>query len=206
MKENIISIDIVKDIIKASYTGGRYKGEEVNKLLIDRINDLTPNSLLLIDFKKANPLDYVFCQYAFGPILKIIQENIKPTIFQMQLLHKRCFYRGILKHIDKTLPRNSTLEDSEKIVFGAGIYLMIETDIEEKIEFVGNLNSDDNSILKYINEIHSVSERDIIDAKKDLQPAKIIESLNSLNKKGFILSPQNGDGNYCSIYEILKSK
>jgi len=206
MKENIILIDIVSDIIKAPYTGGRYKGEEVSKLLNDRITELTPSSLLLIDFQKANPLDYVFCQYAFGPILKVIQENNKPTIFKMQPLHKRCFYRGILKHIDKTLPRNTSMEESEKIFLDAGLFTMIATDGNEIIEFIGNLNSTDNLILKFINESHSVSERDIINAKKNFQPNKIIESLNSLNKKGFILNPQNGNDNYCSVYEILKSK
>lgn len=206
MKENIISIDIVSDIIKASYTGGRYKGEEVNNLLTCRITELTATSLLIIDFQKANPLDYVFCQYAFGPILEMIQENNKPTIFKMQPLHKRCFYRGILKHIDKTLPRNTTMEESEKIFSGAGLFTMIATDGKENIEFIGNLTPNDNSILSFINESHSVSERDIIDAKNEFQPTLIIESLKSLNKKGFILNPINGSDNYCSVYELLKSK
>ncbi len=205
MKENIISIDIVEDIIKASYTGGRYKGEEVYKLLIGIITNLTPSSLLLIDFQKANPLDYVFCQYAFGPIIHAIQENNKPTIFKMKLIHKRCFYRGILKHVDRTLPRNTTIEETEKIFLGTGLSTMIETGGMENIEFIGNLNSIDKSILKFINESHSVTERDIIDAIEEFQPNKIIESLSSLNKKGFIINPKNGSDNYCSVYEILKS-
>ena len=206
MNEKIISVDIVKDIIRASYTGGRYKGEEVSKLLNEKISELTPSSLLIIDFQKANPIDYVFCQYAFGPILKVIQENSKPTIFKMQSLHKRCFYRGILKHIDKTLPRNTSVEDSEKIFLGAGIFTMIGTDGEDKIEFIGSLNSDDSSILSFINESHAVSERDIIDAKTDFQPTKIVESLKSLNKKGFVLNPKGESDKYSSVYEYLKSK
>lgn len=205
MKENIITVDIVEDIIKATYTGGRYKGEEVRKILDDIITNLQSSSLLLIDMQKASPLDYVFCQYAFGPIIKVIQGNNKPIIFKMLLLHKRCFYRGILKHVDKTLPRNTSMEEAEKIFLGTSLFTMITTDGKENIEFIGNLNSIDDSILKFINESHSVSERDIINAIKDFQPNKIIESLNSLNKKGFIINPKNGSDNYCSVYEILKS-
>ena len=134
MKENTISVDIVSDIIKASYTGGRYKGEEVNKLLTNKIDELTASSLLIIDFQKANPLDYVFCQYAFGPILKMIQDNSKPTIFKMQAIHKRCFYRGILKHIDKTVPRKTSVEESEKIFIDTGVFTMICTVDQENVE------------------------------------------------------------------------
>lgn len=205
MKEKIISVDIISDIIKTSYTGGRYKGEEVNKLLTNKIDELTASSLLIIDFQKANPLDYVFCQYAFGPILKIIQDNNKPTVFRMQPMHKRCFYRGILKHIDKTLPRKATVEESEKIFFDTGIFTMISIVDKENVDFIGKLALNDSSILNYINESNSVSEREIIDAKKEFQPTEIIESLRSLNKKGFILNPKDGSDKYCSVYKLLKN-
>jgi len=205
MEEKIVSIDIVSDIIKAAYTGGRYKGKEVEKILLDSIAKLNPSSLLIIDILKANPLDYVFCQYAFGSVLQMIQENNKPTLFKMQPLHMRCFYRGILKHIDKGLPRNTQIEESKKIFFETGFFTMIKT-VDENIEFIGNLNSDDKSILNFINTKHKVSERDIIDVEKNLQPTQIIESLKSLNMKGFILSPMNGSDKYCSVYEYLKPK
>lgn len=205
MAENIILIDIVRDIIKASYTGGRYKGEEVSSLLNNKVSQLTPSSLLIVDFQKANPLDYVFCQYAFGPILKEIQENNKPTIFKMQPLHKRCFYRGVLKHIDRSLPRNTSLEESEKLFLGAELFTMIGTDGTATIDFIGKLDTEENVILKFINEKHSVSERDIIDEQKELQPTKIIDSLKSLNKKGFILNPKDGSDKYLSVCELLKS-
>jgi len=201
MGEKAILIDIVQDIIKTPYTGGRYKGEEVETVLKSRLSRLKASSLLILDFQKANPLDYVFCQYAFGPIIKEIQENSKPTIFKMQPLHKRCFYRGILKHIDKSLPRNSTAEESRNIFLSAGLYTIIEADGPEDIEFIGSLTDDESTILSFINERKSVSEREIIRAQEMLQPRKIVDSLKSLNKKGFILSPADAQDNYSSIYE-----
>lgn len=206
MMGNVITIDIVNDIIKAFYVGGRYKGEEVNKILCNIISNLAPYSILVIDLQNANPLDYVFCQYAFGPVINEVQNNNKPTLFKMQPIHKRCFYRGILKHIDKSLPRNSSIEESEKVFKDSGYFTMITSDKQDKIEFIGNLNTTDTSILKFINELTSVSGREIINSKNEYHSDVIVESLKSLNRKGFILTTNNDEDRYYSIYEILKLK
>lgn len=205
MDKKVISIDIVTDIISASYTGGQYKGREVFATLKEKIIGLEPGALFLIDFQKANPLDYVFCRYAFGPIIELIHQNTKPTIFKMQQLHKGCFYGGILKHITGTRPKNKSPEEMEIIFNEAGFHTMIATDGNSNINFIGNIDSTDSSILNFINESHCVSSREIIDAKKEIKAEIIVESLKSLNKKGFIMNSQNGSDKYLSVYEFLKS-
>ena len=201
---NISFIDIVSDIIKVPYTGGRYKGEEVNKILIDKISGLSSDSLLVLDFQKANPLDYVFCQYAFGSILEMIQEKSKPMMFSMQPIHKRCFYRGVLKYINSDLPRKTQLEEMEDMFLESGLYTMIKAHENKNIEFIGKLSPEEESILKFINNANSVSERGVIDALQGFQPTPIIESLKSLSRKGFIISPWSKDQKYISVYQNLE--
>ena len=159
-----------------------------------------PSSVLQIDFSNAKDLDYVFCQHAFGSLIKTIQESNKPSLFIMQNFHKRCFYRGVLKYIDQSLPRNSSVEESEKILINAGFFLMMKVAGNNKIDFKGSLSPADDTILDFINSFLRKSEREIIDAMKEFEPTEITDSLRSLSRKGFILAPANGNHNYCSIY------
>lgn len=206
MVEKLITVNIINDVVRATYTGGRYKGEEVNNFLDKKVDELTSSSLLKIDFEKANPLDYVFCQYAFGPVIKKIQGSNKSVLFNMQQVHKRCFFRGILKYVDKSLPRNTSPEESERIFQDAGLFTMLMIDKKEVVEYKGNLTLIENSILTLINNSLVVSERDIINSIKDAAPTDIIHSLESLIQKGFILNSKNEANNYLSIYKLLNGK
>lgn len=200
----MITIDIIKEVINTTCAVGRYKGEEVSNLLKSHIDELMPSSVLQIDFSNAKDLDYVFCQHAFGSLIKMIQESNKPTLFTMQNFHKRCFYRGVLKRIDQDLPRNSSVEDSEKVFVSAGMFIMMKVGEKKEIDFIGDLNPIDDSILAFINNAKEKSEREIIDSKKEFEPTEITDSLRSLSRKGFILTPANGSHNYCSIYTQTK--
>ncbi len=201
----MITIDIIKEVINTSCAVGRYKGEEVSNFLKSHIDELMPTSVLQIDFSKAKDLDYVFCQHAFGSLIKTTQESNKPTLFIMQQFHKRCFYRGILKHIDQGLPRNSSAEESENVFVDAGMFIMMRIEEKDEIDFIGRLNSIDGSILAFINNAMTKSEREIIDTKKEFEPTEITDSLRSLSRKGFILTAANGSHNYCSIYSQTKN-
>jgi hypothetical protein len=204
MEQKLIAIDIIQNVLQSSVAVGRYRGEEVWKILDDQVKKITPTSLLVVDIRKANPLQYNFCQYAFGPLLKMLQENKNeniPILFQMHEHHKSCFFRGVLKHIDKSLPRS----ESEKAFVDAGMFTMIMLDGKNEIQYISNLSSLENEILSFVNELKSISEREIIEAKKERQPALIIDSLRSLNKKGFIVHLKNESDQYHSIYHYLKN-
>lgn len=204
MEQKIISIDIIQSVLQSPVAVGRYRGEEVCKILDEQVKEITPNSLLVVDIRKANPLQYNFCQYAFGPLLKMLQgnqsENI-PTLFRMHEHHKPCFFRGVLKYVDKSLPRS----ESAKAFVEAGMFTMILLDGKNEIQYIANLSSLENEILSFVNELKSISEREIIEAKKELQPAHIIDSLRSLYKKGFIVHLKNGEDQYHAIYQYLKN-
>ena len=205
MEQKKITLDIIKDVLKSLATVGRYRGEEVYKILDEEIKKITPTTVLVVDIRKANPLQYVFCQYAFGPILKILQEyknENKLILFHMKEHHKACFFRGVIKYIDKNLPRNKSMD----AFIESGMFTMIMFDGEDEIHYIANLSSLENEILDYINELESISEIEIIEAKKELyQPSDIIDSLRSLDKKGFIVHLKNGNDQYHSIYQYFKN-
>jgi hypothetical protein len=196
----IIEIDIVQQILQSAVAVGRYRGEEVYHAIEKKIKEIDSLSLLRIDITKANPLQYNFCQHAFGPLIKVLQDSkTARAIFKMHDHHKACFFRGVLKHIDKALPRNQ----SEKGFVESGMFTMIMLDNQKEIQYISNLSPTDNEILALINDLKSVSERTIIEQKKETQPADIIDSLRSLDKKGFIIHG-NGDDQYKSVYEYFK--
>lgn len=197
------SINLVQDIIKSPSAIGRYRGEEVFQVLESTINELDNFTLLIIDIREANPLQYVFCQYAFGPLLKILQDNgseKKRFIFQMYDHHKTCFFRGVLKTIDKTIPRN----ESFPAFIESDLFTLLKIGNQTQIEFVSKLNEIDKVLLTLINQAGTISGRKIIESIKDYDPDSIVDSLRSLNYKGFITHIKNEIDQYYSLYQYLK--
>ena len=203
MESNLVTIDIIQNVLQSPVAVGRYRGEEVCKIIDDKANNISSLSILLIDIRKANPLQYNFCQYAFGPLINKLQHNKNvPTIFRMHEHHKACFFRGVLKHIDKNLSRN----DSEKVFIESGMFTMLVIDSQTEVKFISSLSHIEEEILYLINHSKVISERDIIETKKEMQPAHIIDALRSLDKKGFILHLKNDTDQYHSIYQYLNIK
>lgn len=202
MEKKIITIDIIQNVLQASAAVGPYRGKEVSDFLEHEVEKITSKSVLVIDIRKALPLQYVFCQYAFGPLLKSLQEGKSlPTVFKMHEHHKQCFFRGIIKYINKNLPRN----ESEKAFIESGLFTMILLDNSEDIQYISNLEPLENEILNFVNEAQSISQRDIIEAKTAKEPADIIDTLRSLDRKGFVLHTKNGIEEYSSIYHYIKN-
>ena len=81
---------------------GMYRGEETWNEIERVMNEVPDYVLVLIDLRQANPLQYVFCQYAFGPLFQAFKNNEwrhKYTIFQMYDFHQPGFFRGVLKYL-----------------------------------------------------------------------------------------------------------
>jgi hypothetical protein len=196
------SINLIQDIIKSPSAVGRYRGEEVFQVLERTINELDNYTLLIIDIREANPLQYVFCQYAFGPLLKILQENgseKRRFIFQMHEHHKTCFFRGVLKNIDKTILRN----ESFPAFIESDLFTLLKIGNQTQIEFVSRLSELDRVLLNLINETGTISVRKIIESIKNYEPDSIVDSLRSLNFKGFIIHIKNELDQYYSLYQYL---
>jgi len=203
METKTIFIDVIQNVLQSPVAVGRYRGEEVCRILEDEVKNIKQASLLVVDMRKANPLQYNFCQYAFGPLLQKLQHDKSiPIIFQMHGHHKPCFFRGVIKYIDISLPRN----ESEKAFIESGLFTMILLEGENEIQYISRLSSLESEILSFVNETISISQREIIETKKEFQPEDIIDSLRSLDNKGFLLHLSDGNEEYHSVYQYLKDK
>lgn len=176
--------DIVKPL-NSPVVIGMYRGKEIwteIEKLIDKISD---DTLVLIDLRRANPLQYVFCQHAFGPLFKALKDQRwqhKYVIFQMYDFHKPGFFRGILKHLGSELPR----KESESGFVTAGMYAKLIVGDEEKINFIGNLNTNEQTILDVVNEFKQITSMEAAE-KTDLAGEIVVDTLRSLVQKYFVV-------------------
>ena len=147
-------------------------------------------------------MQYVFCQYAFGPLLKTLQEKgseNKRIMFQMHEHHKICFFRGVLKNIDRTIPRN----ESFTTFIESDLFALLKIGNQTAIEYISKLTEIEKVLLNLINETGTISGRSIIESIKDFDPDSIVDSLRSLNFKGFIVHIKNEIDQYYSLNQYL---
>jgi hypothetical protein len=200
MEIEVFTIDIIQDVLQAPAAVGSYRGEEISKYIEKVIKNIQPGKILVLDLVKALPLHYVFCQFAFGPLLKSIQQEfILPIVFKMHEHHKQCFFRGIVKYLDKDLPRI----EAEKEFIDSGMFTILLFDGDHELKFISNLTPIEEDLLNLINSNSSMTQRDIIEAKEDIQPSDIIDSLRSLNRKGFIINLKDNSEIFYSISKIV---
>ena len=195
-------LDIVK-LLNSPAVVGMYRGKEVwaeIEKLMDKVSDGT---LVLIDLRQANPLQYVFCQHAFGPLFQALISRKwirRYMIFQMYNFHKPGFFRGVLKYLGNELPR----KESESGFVAAGMYSKLIVGDEEKISFIGNLNTNEQSMLDVVNDSRQITSMKA--AEKTHLPGEIVvDALRSLAQKYFIVehSDKSGQAYYYSYYNYF---
>jgi len=197
-------LDIVK-LLNSPAVVGMYRGKEIwsdIEKLMDRVTDGT---LVLIDLRRANPLHYVFCQYAFGPLFESLMSRKwaqKYVIFQMYDFHKPGFFRGVLKYLGKELPRKK----SEAGFVSANMYTKLIIGDEELINFVGNLDKNEQIILKVVNDMLSVTVRQVVQ-QSGLTEEIIVDGLRALEERYFIVVDKSGSvPYYYSFYNYFRKE
>jgi hypothetical protein len=168
------------------------------------MNEVTDNSMVIIDIREANPLQYEFCQYAFGPLLKAFNSGEWPrkyVIFRMYEFHKPGFFRGVLKDLGTELPRR----ESEGGFVSAGFYLKMVVGDTDLINFVGNLDEHKSQTLSVINDMKDATARQLVE-RLSLPEEVVVDSLRLLVEKKFIVGPyahENEQPHYYSFYKYL---
>lgn len=203
------TIDIIENVLQSPMATGSYRGEEVSETLNNTIKSLDTHELLVIDICKAFPLEYSFCEYAFGPLLKKLNENKaenKLIIFHLLKDDEFCFFRGVLKHIDSSIPRHGSISSAKSAFIESGMFLMMKYDNNNEIQYIAKLLKIEQEILTFVNEKEAVSGRGIIEAKKEFESETIVDSIRSLKQKGFIVQLEDGDDQYYSIYKYFKDR
>lgn len=197
-------LDIV-ELLNSSAVVGMYRGKEIwteIEKLMDRAKE---GALVLIDLRRANPLQYVFCQYAFGPLFQALKDRKwaqKYVIFQMHDFHKPGFFRGVLKCIGNELPR----KESEAGFVSADMYTNLIIGDENTIDFIGNLNENELIILNVVNDMKAVTVRQVVE-QSDLPEEIIVDGLRLLEQKYFIVMDKYGSATYYySLYNYFQEE
>jgi len=198
-----IEVDIA-DLLNSAAMVGMYRGKEVWGEIEKKMNEVLDNSMVMIDIRKANPLQYEFCQYAFGPLFKAFNNGEWPckyVIFRMYEFHKPGFFRGILKDLGTELPRR----ESEDGFVSAGFYAKLIVGDIDIISFVGNLDEHKSQTLSVINDMKDATARQMV-GKLSLPEEVVVDSLRFLVEKKFIVGPyaqENETPHYYSFHKYL---
>lgn len=179
-------IDVVS-LLGSTAMVGMYRGKEAWGEVEKQMDEVADNTLVLIDIRRANPLQYEFCQYAFGPLFEALNSGRwlrKYVIFQMYDFHKPGFFRGVLKHLGTELPR----KESEKGFVSAGFYAKLVVGDDELISFVGSLSENQQRILHVVDEMREVIAGQAVE-KSDLSVEIVVDALRFLVMKYFVVGP-----------------
>ena len=194
-------LDIVR-LLNSPAVVGMYRGKEVwaeIEKLMDKVSDGT---LILIDLRQASPLQYVFCQHAFGPLFQVLISRKwirKYVIFRMHDFHKPGFFRGVLKYLGNELPR----KESEVGFVSANMYTKLIVGDKDLINFVGNLNENEQIILNVVNNMRDVTVRQVVQ-ESGLTEEVIVDALRALDEKYFIVVAKSGSMlHYYSFYNYF---
>jgi hypothetical protein len=199
-----INIDVV-NMLNSPAVVGRYRGMEVKQQIERQMDETSNDFLVLIDLRKANPLQYEFCQYAFGPLIREINSNRwsnKHVIFQMQPYHESGYFRGVLKYLGTELSR----KESEKGFVLAGFYTNLIIGDENCIRFIGNLNADQRKVLDEANRIKVITAKEVV-SNLGLSEEVVVQSLGFLVTKHFLMISESDSGSthhYYSFYNYFK--
>lgn len=177
----------VADLLRSAIMVGRYRGEEVWSELEKLIEGMPDNAVALIDIRQAMPLQYTFCQYAFGPLLEALDEGRwvhKYVIFGVHDFHQSGFFRGVLKSLGTELPR----KESQKGFVEAGFYAKLILGDQKCISFIGRLNEDQLKVLNVINEM-TIATVDQIRARLGLSAEAVVAAISFLVQKHFVVGP-----------------
>ncbi len=183
---------------------GRYRGEGIWNDVKKLLDEVPNNTLALIDVRQAMPLQYTFCQHAFVPLFQALNSgrwSCKYVIFQMYDFHKSGFFRGVLKHLGRELPR----KESEKGFIEAGFYTKLTLEDERIIRFIGKLSENQNKVLNVVNEMKVVTAGQVREKLK-LSDEIIVDALRFLVEKYFLVGPSTESvpiPKYYSFYNYM---
>jgi len=200
--------DIKFDILIIEFTSrlgspqvvGKYRGQEAWNEIAEEMDKVVDGTAVLLDIKEANPLEYQFCQYAFGPVFQAFRERRWPNkyiIFRMDTFHKPLFFRGIIKYLGIDLPR----KESENGFIRSGYYAKLLVGDDKRIDFIGDLTEQRRRILEFANEVKECTVRQVAEVLK-ISEETIVDELRFLVREYLLLN--NADTSHTVYYSFYK--
>ena len=192
--------DIV-ELLNSFAVVGMYRGQEVWSVLETFLEQASDGILVLVNVERANPLDYEFCRYAFGPLFEALNNQRWPhkyVMFQMHDFHRPGFFHGVLKHLNIEIP---SFKESEKGFCSAGMYAKLYNNKNKKIDFIGQLEIDERKVCDVVNDMKKVTVRQVVE-KSGLSEENVVYALDALMKKYFVVRLRNESDSVLHYYSF----
>lgn len=172
-------------------------GRKVNLFIKENISEIQEPTLILINLRDLDPLDYEFIDLAFNDIftLSLINSNIF-IAFISDKWETEELLTGIL-HILKL--EGETGQSDEEILIKNGINLILVNE-ENEIQYLTTLDKVHIDVLKSIEVVESISSSEIQNKFK-LNAEQTTEILSNLQKCKFIYKTTTSNG---PLYSSIK--
>ena len=190
-------IDIIDDILGNEVALHRI-GQISYDYLIKEISKCKDSTLFVIDLSEANPIDYKFCEIAFGEIYKNSIKNKKlDFVFKSDKFQLRELITGILDYYK--ISRNYNTKEID-VFKENNLYLKNIFPNKNNLEFISNLSEDHYEVLRFINKKITVTSIEIQNSITET-PDITMPILNKLVEAKFILREE--ESIYSSIENLI---
>src|SRR5688500_419204 len=105
--QKTLGIEIIDDILKRPDALDSYLGEEVNNFLKEKLRDITEPTLIKMDLRKANPINYLFIKTGFGEFYKLVNSNTNlDCIYICNKSQLKHIFWGLSAYMDGNINRS----------------------------------------------------------------------------------------------------
>ena len=187
-------VDIIDDVL-IDEIALHYIGQTLFDYLDKELSKHKTSTTFIIDITKANPIDYKFCEIAFGKFYTdSINNEELDFIFKSDKYNLRELITGILEYLKI---RSSSDTNNEIDVFKENNLYLKYMNENNDLEYISNLSEDHYRVLNYINNKRTITSNEI---QKSITktPEKTTSILNSLVKAKFVIREKE------SIYSSIK--
>lgn len=186
-------VDLVAEILIRPSALAYVLGNRVSTELLRLSAELAQGTLLGIDMRRTNPIDYIFTKHAFGPICDSARINGHFDIIflgdEPQIRHT---LHGLLIHANKPYDRTGDI-----IADAAGLLHVKYIDTSDRVQFISNLTTVQSDVLKYVNSTSGTTVSELLDfLKKGTGHAHAVKDIGaayeSLAERKFLYHEVNG--------------
>lgn len=184
----VINIDIIDEILIRPEALNSYLGQEVNGFLADQLDKIKVPTLINIDLRKANPIDYSFTKDAFGTFYqRVTFDETIDSVFYLNNSQVKSLYWGLLEFEMRKLNGVGDYENEFKISNS----IKISTE-KKDLQFVSNFKEIELKILNFINSCNTITDKDLYlyFTSEGISYDDIIDSIRSLRAKKFIYTDE----------------
>ena len=182
--KNEIEINVINDILTEPMAMGPRLGKEVNSVLNKMFDSYTELTLVHLNLRDSNPIDYLFTREAVRTIFSETNTSSHlDIIYYVESTYQRWnLIKGILYAINPDFSPEGSIEEQ---FLRQNLHMKLS--ISNQIDFLANLSDNEKNILDEINKQKSIKTYDLIELfKSKIEVHEITSAIADLKSKKFV--------------------